>query len=270
MTEAQVEAMIRAVGDTLTDQPMTRAVLADAIAAHLADTAMGRKLRTGWGTFLGPAAQRGELAFGPPQGQNVTFVHPSAWLGRPIALAERPDAGQPIDALARMVSRFLVTFPGSSRDMIGRWWGAARAGLVTNALDRLPVEKTQIDVDGTQAWIRSEDLDAVRRAEPFRGVRLLPAFDPFINELPRRTESILPVAHHDDVYRTAGWVTPLVFVDGRVGGTWSLGGTAKRGIVEIVRWSSWRREGAGELAAEVDRIAAFLDKPLAIETTTVD
>src|SRR5262245_28154536 len=99
MTEDQVEAMIRGVGDTLTDEPMTRAVLADRIAGHLADSALGTKLRTGWGTFLGPAAQRGELMFGPPAGQNVTFVHPSRWLGRPIASAERPDAGQPIDAL---------------------------------------------------------------------------------------------------------------------------------------------------------------------------
>jgi len=270
MTEDQVERMIRGVGDTLTDEPMTRAVLADAIAAHLQDTALGRKLRTGWGTFLGPAAQRGELAFGPPQGQNVTFVHPSRWLGRPIALAERPDAGEPLDALGRIVSRFLVTFPGSSRDMIGRWWGAARAGIVTDALARLPVEKAEIDVDGTRAWVRTEDVETVRAAEPFRGVRLLPAFDPFINELPRRTESVLPVAHHDDVYRTAGWVTPLVVVDGRIGGTWNLGVSAKRGVVEVVRWSSWRRPAAAELAAEVDRVAAFLDRPLAVETTKVD
>ena len=80
---------------------------------------------------------------------------------------------------------------------------------------------------------------------------------------------MLPVAHHDDAYRTAGWVTPLVVVDGRVGGTWNIAGNANRGVVEVVRWSSWKRAAAGELAAEVDRVAAFLDKPLAIETTTV-
>jgi DNA glycosylase AlkZ-like len=270
MSEEQVERLIRAVGDTLTDLPITRARLADAIAAHLADTAMGTKLRTGWGTFLGPAAQRGELVFGPPQGQNVTFVHPSAWLGRPIVLAERPDADEPIDALARMVGRFLVSFPGSSRDMIGRWWGAVRAGMVTEALDRLPVEKASVEVDGVQAWVRAEDVAALTALEPFRGVRLLPAFDPFINELPRRTESVLPVAHHDDVYRTAGWVTPLVLVDGRVGGTWQLGGSAKRPVVDVVRWSSWERPARPELEAEVNRIAAFLDKPLAIELTRGD
>jgi winged helix DNA-binding protein len=269
MSEAGVEALIRAVGDTLTDEPMTRAELADRIAAHLADTALGTKLRTGWGTFLGPAAQRGELVFGPPRGQNVTFVHPSRWLGRTIALAQRPDAGEPVDAFARLISRFLVTFPGSSRDMIARWWGAPRARLVGEALERLPIDTAEVEVDGVRARVRAEDVAALAATEPFRGVRLLPAFDPFINELPRRTESVLPVAHHDDVYRTAGWVTPLVLVDGRIGGTWKLDGSAKRGVVDIVRWSSWTRAAAEELAGEVDRIAAFLDRPLAIETTTI-
>jgi Winged helix DNA-binding domain len=270
MTEPQVAALIRAVGDTLTDEPMTRAVLADAVAGHLDDPVLAGRLRTGWGTFLGPAAQRGELIFGPPDGRNVTFVNPSAWLDRPIAFADRPDAGEPIDALARMVSRFLVSFPGSSRDMVARWWGVARSGLISEALDRLPIETAGVDVDGVRTWVRAEDVDDLAATEPFRGVRLLPAFDPFTNELPRRTESVLPVAHHDDVYRTAGWVTPLVLVDGRIGGTWQLSQSARRPVVEVVRWSSWTRDARRELEAEVDRVAAFLDKPLAIKMTAVD
>jgi Winged helix DNA-binding domain len=269
MSEPQVEALIRGVGDTLTDQPILRSELADRIAAHLADTAMGRKLRTGWGTFLGPAAQRGELAFGPPAGQNVTFVHPSAWLGRPIALAERPDSGEPIDALARLIGRFLVPFPGSSRDMIGRWWGAARAGLITEALARLPVDTVEVDVDGVRARVRTADVEDLASVEPFRGVRLLPGFDPFINELPRRVDSVLPVAHHDDVYRTAGWVTPLVLVDGRMAGTWEVG-SGKRPAVEVVQWGAWWRDSRRELDAEVDRVAAFLDRPLSVEISRVD
>jgi hypothetical protein len=269
MSEHQVEDLIRAVGDTLTDRPITRAELADRIADHLADTAMGTKLRTGWGTFLGPAAQRGELLFGPPQGQNVTFVHPSAWLDRPIAFAERPDAGEPIDALARLIGRFLVAFPGSSRDMIGRWWGAARSGLINEALVRLPIETAVLDVDGLRTLVLADDVEVLAATRPFRGLRLLPAFDPFINELPRRTESILPVAHHDDVYRTAGWVTPLVLVDGRIGGTWQLG-TGRRPTVNVVRWPSWERPARRELDAEIDRIAAFLGRPLTVEIARPD
>ena len=270
MTESGIERMIRAVGDILSETPMTRADLADAVAERLRDPSLAGRLRTGWGSYLGAPAQRGELIFGPNDGRNVTFVSPSAWLDRPIAFAARPDAGEPIDAFARMIARFLVTFPASSRDMIGRWWGAARAGLVNDAVKRLPVDVVEVEVDGLRTWVRETDVPALDAVEPFRGVRLLPGFDPFTNELPRRVESILPVAHHDDVYRTAGWVTPLVLVDGRMGGTWEIAGSATRGVINVTRWSSWRRAAGQELEAEVDRVAAFLDCPLAIEIARVD
>ena len=170
-----------------------------------------------------------------------------------------------------MVGRFLVTFPGSSRDMIGRWWGAARAGLVNDAARAASGREGGDRGRGHAGVGPGGGRRRPRAVEPFRGVRLLPAFDPFTNELPRRTETVLPVAHHDDVYRTAGWVTPLVLVDGRIGGTWQLGGSAKRRASST--WSAGRRGNGpppAELEAEVDRIAAFLDKPLAIEMTTAD
>ena len=268
LTEERMESLVRAVGDILSDEPMTRAAVADAVAARLEDPSLAVRLRTGWGTFLGAPAQRGELIFGPSQGRNVTFVHPSKWLDRPIALAERRDVGEPLDALGRMIGRFLAVFPGSSRDMIGRWWGAARLRLVADALTRVPAALTEIDVDGVRAWIPADQINTLRRQEPFVGVRLLPGFDPFTNELPRRVESVLPVDHHDHVYRTAGWVTPLVLVDGRIGGTWQIR-SGRRPVVDVVRWGSWTRAARAELDAEVDRIAAFVDKPLAVEVTRV-
>jgi hypothetical protein len=270
LTESDVERLIRAVGDILTDEPMTRADLADAVAARLGQPTLAQRLRTGWGTFLGAPAQRGELIFGPADGRNVTFVHPSRWLDRPIAIAERPEAGDPVDAVARMIGRFVATFPGSSRDMIGRWWGAARLRLVTDALARVTGDLVEVDVDGRRTWVRAQDVADLRAQKPFRGVRLLAGFDPFTNELPRRVDSVLPLAHHDDVYRMAGWVTPLVLVDGRIGGTWEIAGTQKRGVVNVVRWASWRRAAREELEQEVERVAAFLDRPLAIEMTVAD
>ncbi|HKG57733.1 MAG TPA: winged helix DNA-binding domain-containing protein [Candidatus Limnocylindrales bacterium] len=259
-----MEAIIAAVDAVLSDRPMTRADLADAVARECRRPELGDMLRTGWGTFLGAPAQRGHLIFGPNDGRNVTFVKPSAWLGRPIAPSERGDAPEPLDAMASMISRFLHAFPGSSRDMIGRWWGAVRGGLVRDALARLPVEVAEIEADGVPALVRSEDVAVVAATQPFVGVRLLPGFDPFTNELPRRVESILPVANHDLVYRIAGWVTPLVLIDGRIAGTWEIR-SGKKAVVDVVPWSRWRGRARTELEAEVDRFAAFLDKPLGVE-----
>jgi hypothetical protein len=261
LTEELMERVSQAVGDLLSDTPMTRAALADDIATRLAEADLGERLRSGWGTYLGVPAQRGLLIFGPSAGRNVTFVRPSAWLGRPIAAVERKNPPEPLDALAGLIGRFLYAFPGSSRDMVVRWWGAQRAGLITDAAARLGDTIATVEVDGRKTWVRKEDVLAVISAEPFRGCRLLPGFDPYVNELPRRTDELLSVVHHDKIYRTAGWVTPVVVVDGSVAGTWELT-AGKRGGIAVQPFGSWRGGVHRELRAEADRLAAFLDRPL--------
>ena len=231
--------MIAAVGDTLSDEPMLRADLADAVAAHLADPALATKLRTGWGSFLGPVAQRGLLCFGPPAGRNVTFVRPSAWLRRPIAReelaaadpSERGDVPlEPIEALGSLVRSFLAAFPGSGRDATVRWWGAMRAGLINDAR-AMPGRRRR-----RHRCRRDEGLGPPRRREAARGHRSrsrasgsCPASIPGSTNSPAGRMAVMDPAHHDRIYRVAGWVTPVVIVDGRVAeGTWELP-TRKRG-----------------------------------------
>ena len=273
ITFEQVEAIIAAAGETLSAEPMLRAELADAIAAHLSDPVVATKLRSGWGTFLGPVAQRGLLCFGPPAVRNVTFVRPSAWLGQPISPQEQAAATPvqrgdiapaPLEALADLVRRFLTAFPGSGRDATARWWGSVRAGLINEARALLGDQIVDIDVAGSRQWILPEDVEPLVATPPFEGVRLLPGFDPWINELPRRTDEVMTSIHHDRIYRVAGWVTPVVIVDGRVAGTWELT-TGKRGGIEVQRLEPWRASATTELKAEVDRVAALLDRPLPIE-----
>jgi hypothetical protein len=261
LTNEVMEQVIQAVGELLTEAPLTRAAIADGVAAHLAEHDMGNRLRSGWGTYLGAPAQRGLLIYGPSEGRNVTFVRPSAWLGRPITPAEHKNPPEPLDALAGLIRRFLFAFPGSSRDMVVRWWGAQRAGLINDATARLGDTIATVKVDGRKTWVRKEDVAAVTSAQPFRGVRLLPGFDAYVNELPRRTDELLPVVHHERIYRTAGWVTPVVVVDGSVAGTWELT-AGKRGGIDVQPFGSWRGGVHRELRAEADRLAAFLDRPL--------
>jgi hypothetical protein len=263
MTERQVEALIAAVGDLLSDQPMTRAALADGIAERLGDPNLASALRSGWGTFLGAPGQRGLLCFGPSGGRNVTFVRPSAWLGRPIAPSEQQSPADAIDALASLVRRFLAAFPGSSRNMIGRWWGAARASLIGQALERLGDDVTGVEVEGVGAWTLRQDLPSLLAAKPFESVRLLPGFDPFVNELPRRTEGLLPVTRHERIYRTAGWVTPVVLVDGRVAGTWEVTVGSKGGLA-VQPFELFPKTTVRGLDAEADRLAEFLGRPLRV------
>jgi hypothetical protein len=55
-------------------------------------------------------------------------------------------------------------------------------------------------------------------------------------------------------------------MDGRVAGTWEIAdGKGGAGSVVVQRFHRWRGGARRELEEEVDRIAAFLDRPLRVE-----
>ncbi|HET7090701.1 MAG TPA: hypothetical protein VFL17_18870 [Anaerolineae bacterium] len=86
MTPAELDAIIEGIPQTLNDVPMTREQLADALAKRARKPKLREVLLSGWGALLKPSAFRGDVCFGPNQGQNVTFVRPSQWIGewRPV------------------------------------------------------------------------------------------------------------------------------------------------------------------------------------------
>ena len=266
MTEKGVGEVIDAIGDVLGDRPMTRVEVVDAVVTRVRRPHLRDSMLTGWGTFLGPAAQRGRLVFGPSEGRNVAFVQPSAWLRRPIGPAALDDPTAATDALARLIDRYLAVFPGASRDMIARWWGGGRTTAVTKALAVMPRPVVQVDVEGVRGLVRAADVEALRGAPAHHETRLLPGFDPFTNELPRHIDTVLDDRLHDRVHRTAGWVSPVVLVDGRVAGTWEIAnGKAGAGTVAVQPFGRWRAGARKELRPEADRIAAFLDRPLRVD-----
>jgi hypothetical protein len=268
MTEEGVDEVLQAIGDVLGDRPMTRVQVVDAVVERVHRPHLRQDMLTGWGTFLGPAAQRGRLIFGPSEGRNVAFVDPSEWLARPIV--PNPDPAAADAALGRLICRYLTVFPGSSREMIARWWGGGRLAAVTRALNLLPDPVVAVDVEGTRGLVLEADVGALEAVSPEHPARMLPGFDPFTNELPRRVTSVLGAADHDRVHRMAGWVTPIVVVDGRIAGTWAIeDGKAGAGTVVVQPFGRWRGGARKELEPEVDRIAGFLGRRLRLEVGPV-
>jgi len=263
MSEDEVGEIIDTIGDVLSDRPLTRVGIVDEVVERVRKPHLRAAMLTGWGTFLGPAAQRGKLVFGPSEGRNVAFVDPAAWLSRPIRPSADDDAAD--EALGGLIARYLAAYPGASREMVARWWGGGRVTAVTRALKRMPVDLVEVDIEGTRGLVRREDLPTLAATEAGEHVRLLPGFDPFTNELPRHVDAVLDDRLHDRVHRTAGWVTPIVLLDGRVRGTWELetgsGGSARVAVTPFGRWRSGART---ELKTEVDRLAAYLGRRLSV------
>jgi hypothetical protein len=261
VTKAELDTLFRTVDEALGGTPRTRAELIEAVADATGRPDLAAKLRSGWGSFLKPSAARGKLVFGPDRGRNVTFVDPEAWLKTKVRPAgrRRPDPNQ---ALGELVERFLRLFPGADLGGIGRWWGSRYT--MKRAIEAAGLDLVHIDVEGTPALALRSDAAELAAASPFVGVRLLPGFDAYVNDLPRRIDPLLPVDRHDAVHRIAGWVSPVVVVDGRVMGTWAIE-AGKRGRIVVEPFGRWRGGARRELAPEADRIAAFLDRPLKVD-----
>jgi winged helix DNA-binding protein len=260
VTREQVLSIVDAVRAALDGEPMTRAELADAVAAETGSAELGDKLREGFGTLLKPAAATGALCFAPNAGQEVRFARPDRWLGEQPAL---PAAQK---ALAEVTRRFLAAYGPATREDYARWWGTtpAEGGKLIAALGDAVAE---VDVEGARAWMLSADVDGVERAAVERSVRLVPAFDQYVVGATLHAERVLPGDFADRIYRKQGWISAVVLVDGRMEGVWRHERKGARLAVEIepfVKLPAWARRGVEEEAA---RLAAFLGGELELSWT---
>ncbi len=212
-----MEAVFELAAGALGDTGVTREELAASAPPHLRE-----RLLSGWGELLKPAAAAGLLCFGPNRGRNVTFVRPRAWLGSWADL-------DPAEALRVVTRRWLGSYGPGTRDDLARWWGTqpAPAGRMLAAIED---ELAEVDVDGRRAWALAADVDAIAVEAPPQGVRLLPHFDVYtLGYRPR--ELLVPARHEARVFRSAGWISPVVLVDGLVAGVWD----PKTGRLELFR-----------------------------------
>jgi hypothetical protein len=81
-------------------------------------------------------------------------------------------------------------------------------------------EVASVEIEGSQAWMLAEHLPELEATDPSGVVRLLPAFDHNVVAAPRNREAVLPEALKRRVYRSQGWLSPVLLVDGRMEGVW--------------------------------------------------
>jgi hypothetical protein len=210
--------------------------------------------------MLKPAAFRGLLCFAPSTGQNVRFTRPDRWLAN----------WQPVDpALARLevARRYLHAYGPSTAAAFGRWRGVS-AAEARRTFTALGESAQTVDLDAVPAWALTDDLPAMRSSQPTRSVRLLPAFDQYVIGAPRDAAAVLHPALKARVYRSQGWISPVLLVDGQMRGVWRHARTGARLVVDIEPFTDqpvWVRRAAER---EAERLAAFLGGRLEFRWST--
>jgi hypothetical protein len=213
MTERQMEEGIEAVGEILDDGvPRTRAQLAHDMDARFGK-AVGELVRGSWGTFLKQAANKGYASQAWTADSSVAFVRPDRWLAS--WRTEDPDA-----AHRTLLLRYLGAYGPASRAEINRWWGVTGGGLKV-VIEELGDELSVVEGGGARGFVRTADLVEIDATAERKGdVVLLGPFDPLTVGAGLR-EQLIPAAHLSRVSRTAGWISPVVLIDGRVAGVWT-------------------------------------------------
>jgi hypothetical protein len=248
---ADVPALIDAVSDALDGRQLTREELGREVVRLLGDGKWEALLASGWGAVLKPVAFHGRLCFGPSDGGRVTFVRPDQWLG-PF---ERLD---PVESLAEVARRFLNAYGPARVEELARWWGVqpkAVRPVLNSEHGFVPVE-----VDGGRpAWSVPGTPVAPTGDAPV--VRLLPLFDPYTVAVRRDGERPLPAPEKDLVYRKAGWISPILLVDGEIAGVWGHKEEKGRLRVEISPFAALPSAVRDLVAVEAERLAAYLGVP---------
>ncbi len=248
ITEPELVDLIDAIGEALDGQPLTRDEL-------IAKVGKGRSeriqlaMRSGWGGVLKPVARKGLLCFGPSRGPSVTFTRPAQWLG---AWREVDPDG----ALIEVARRYLRAYGPATKTDFTRWWGTW-PGVGKAAWTGMADELVTVSIEGRRADLLAADLRKIGKQPAASSVQMLPAFDPYVMGHSSRNHLVEP-AYFSRVSRTAGWISPVVLVDGRVAATWSHEAVKQSLRVSVEPFRRLSPKVLREVSDRADSLAATL------------
>lgn len=257
--EAEYQALLAAVPQVLGGEPMTREQLAVAVATHTGiEQLLPLLSESSWGTAFKPSAFGGGLCFGPNQGRNVAFVHPSDWLGSWREI-------DPAVALREVIRRYLSVYGPATPQDFSRWWGGAalETRKIFKALEA-DGELEAVDVDGWQAFALRSSLAPMESLSATGIVRLAPMFDTYTHGL-LDCEPLLPSAFKRLVFRPQAWISAVVLVDGRIRGVWEHKVKRTNTLVTIRMFAAPTARVRKAIIAEAERLNDFLDTAVVVE-----
>ena len=259
LTPAQQEAFLLAIPYVLEQGPMTRVQLADAVAKHTG--AAGSRdliLSESWGSPLKPSAYRGELSFGPGQGQNATFMNPRAWIGEWQSI-------EPELALQEIARRYLRAYGPATSEDFRFWWGLQKT-LAKKLFKSIEDELEEVEVEGWRAFALRETLPLIQSVEPAEQIHLLPLFDAYtIGAPPRGSEPLLAPAYKSQVFNQQGWAFAVVLVNGSIQGVWDYKLRRSQIVVKVRLFNSTTAAIQKGIEAEAVRLSDFFKTKVLVE-----
>jgi hypothetical protein len=262
LDEGLLERMVGAVVEALSYGPLTRREIASRVVARIGEVARPW-VEHSWGGVIKQACLRGLVCFGPDQGREVAFVRLDQWLSGSkgfMGLSDRKvRSDDRIWAAAKVFERYVSSYgPATVQDFA--FWSGLPVKDAAEARCALGDKVLEVMVDGTPALMLEKDLELLVRldddgqnAGQNANVNLLGCFDPFL--LGHRDKSqLVDEEQYKKVFRKAGWISPVILVDGKVAGTWEHIRAGKRLCVVLSPFDGALRVSGGicEMAVTMD------------------
>ncbi len=267
LNPTQAESLLSAIGQALDGKCLTREELAAQVSERLGPWAKER-LSSTWGELLTPAAYAGLLCFGPSQGSKVTFVRADQWINHWKEI-------DPTRALKEATRRYLAAYgPATHRD-VGHWFWL-KPDPARHLLESLGDEIEQVEFEGRQAWVLTNDAEAEQTpGHKAPAVRLLPQYDTCVlGNGPR--DRIVPETARKRIFsygrgRFEGAVgLPVLLIDGVVAGIWDRKTRAKSVEIRVESFTQLTPHQQTQLELEAHRIGHVLDLQPTLTTANLD
>jgi enamine deaminase RidA (YjgF/YER057c/UK114 family) len=230
LTPDQTDQVVGAIGAALADAELTVDELTEAVV-DLAGPWAGERVMPAfqdlwprWRQAVGTAAHRGVLCFGQNRGRRVTYTNPHRWLP---GFAPAPED----EAVAELLRRYLHAYGPATSRQFAQWIGAPPA-WAAERFRKHRRELTEVDFEGTPAWVAAGDAEVADDDAPVDVVLLLPYFDAFVvGSQPR--DRLFPGKAAARALAPSGQAGnfPVLLVGGEVAGVWHQRRSGRR--VEI-------------------------------------
>ena len=193
-------------------------------------------------------------------------VHPLLWRATGIkgvlAVAERrgrvtvfgapPEAPEVDDPAAELVRRFLHAYGPATRTELAGWAGIA-PDHARGLLARVEGELAEVELAGRRALILAADADRLADPPAASGVRLLPGYDPYLDQ--RDRDTLLPDRELRARVRRPIGNPGVVLVDGDLAGLWRPAKKGRRLVLTVEPVTPAARRAAEAIEAEAALVA---------------
>ena len=251
VSEYEMDAMVGAVVKSLGDEVLTRKELAKRVVARLGPN-VKRWVEHSWGGIVKQACLQGLVVFGPNIGREITFVRRDKWLPQVKDLPVK-------EAEAMLLRRYLHGYGPAGLADFAAWAGMTLSDAIP-IQERVSREIVEVKIAGQTGLVLRKDLEILRKTAVYENdgisVRLLPSFDCYM--LGHQSKSlIVDQIYYKRVYRKAGWLSPVVLVNGRAEGVWSFKKKGKQLQITIEPFYEISKNVRTRVEEEASSLARF-------------